>query len=167
MMMQRPSLVAVVVAGLLTLASAVAQPTLGLTVHPVSPNGSAFGVQFTLPLTTFDLTERRPVELALRADATMPFTLDLYPSADLAISFRFVDPTPDDDERALVPYLGTGIGLWHTRIFDIPCSDLTWTVHAGVDVPVAERLALRADVQAAPLIGDWTLGIGIAYSFGR
>ena len=144
-----------------------AQATLGLTYNPFTPNGQGFGVQFSLPVHLWEHEEREPIQFALRASMVAPLMFDLPPSTDVAISVRWIDGDRSDDERRWVPYLGTGIGMWHYRIFDIPCFDITWTVHAGLDVPLTQDLYVRGDVQVAPLIAQWTVGIGVAYAFGN
>jgi len=144
---------------LLTLgAAASAQAiTLGATYNPVTPNGQAFGVQATYEALTLDLGDT-PVTLGARLDATTPLSFDLAPSVNLAVTALL----PADE--GITAYAGTGIGRWVTTIDGEPCYDITWTLHAGADIDVADNLAVRADFQAAPLIGDINLGIGLAYT---
>jgi hypothetical protein len=151
---------------LLLVGLANAQATLGLTYNPVTPNGDGFGVQLTLPVHVWESEDRNPLQLALRASVVTGVMFDLPPTTDLSVSFRWIDGDRNDGQREWVPYVGTGVGIWHYRIFDVPCYDITWSLHAGVDVPLTRDLYVRGDLQVAPLISQWILGIGVAYAFG-
>jgi hypothetical protein len=144
------------VAFLVVVATAQARgPVFGVTLDPLAPNGSAFGVQLDWPVLDFEVGTT-PLALALRFDAHAPLRLDLYPSVNAGVSMRFPG-------ALLASYVGTGVGLWWSRIEGQPCWDVSWTVHGGVDVPLAEALAVRVEAQAAPLIGAFRVGVGVAF----
>ena len=133
--------------------------TVGATLDPVTPNGFGFGVQFSLPVASFDLSGQ-PVDLLARVDATVPLDFSVSPSVNVGVTAA----TLIDGIR---PYLGTGVGLLFSTIDDEPCWDIAWTIHAGVDVPIVDALAFRVDTQVAPTLGQFVLGVGVAYTFGN
>jgi len=141
----------------LSLSFALANPwTIGVTYNPVTPNNGAVGMQVDYGMGDVEVAGL-DARWAVRFDATLPLTFDLMPSTNLAVQLQL-------PQESFTAYAGTGIGVWIRKIADEPCYDVTWTFHAGVDVPVWNTLALRAEVQAAPLIGGWNLGVGLAYA---
>lgn len=135
--------------------TAAAQTTIGVTYAPLTPNGQAIGTQFDVTVATLT-TSTQPVHVAARIDATTPLTLDLYPTTNLGVTLRLPDPNA-------TPYVGTAAGLWWSTIDDVPCWDLIWTVHAGIDVPLWNDVALRVEGQIAPLLdATFQIGVGLA-----
>lgn len=143
----------------ITLASGNAHSyVFGVTLDPLTPNGPAIGAQLDWVITHVELGST-PLELAARADLSAPLSFDLYPNVGAGLTVRL----PYD---AATPYLGTGAGLWWSRLDDVPCWDLTWTLHAGVDVPLSAAWSARIEAQAAPLIAAYRVGVGVTFTIG-
>jgi hypothetical protein len=151
---------AVALAFALLVSAASAQAfTVGATLDPVTPNGFGFGVQFNARVLAFEVAEQ-PIDLLARIDATVPFSFAVSPSVNVGV-------TAITTFEGVRPYVGTGVGLLFSTIDGEPCWDIAWTIHAGVDVPVADSLAVRVDTQFAPTLGQFVVGVGVAYSFGQ
>jgi hypothetical protein len=144
---------------LLPLTASAQSVILGATFNPVSPNGMGFGVQFDVPVYTVQAGDQT-LDLAVRAALSSSFSFDLYPNADIGISVRI--PSPE-----ATIYAGTGVGLWWSFLDEEPCYDIAWVIFGGIDIPVSEMFAIRVDVQAAPMIGQFIAGAGVAITVGQ
>lgn len=130
--------------------------SLGVTYHPWSVNGAAVGVQGHVGVLE-ESVGGLDVGVGFRVDALVPLSFDLMPSGNVAV--QVVAPL-----ESFSVYAGTGVGVWVRRVSNVPCYDVVWSFHAGVDVPVWESVSVRADVVAAPLVGGWSAGLGLAYA---
>lgn len=146
-------------AAIIPFAASAQSVILGATFNPVSVNGLGFGVQIDVPVYSFQ-TGEQALDLSVRGNLSAPFSFDLYPNADIGVSLRI--PSPD-----VTLYVGTGAGVWWSVVDEEICYDIVWTLHGGLDIPVSDMFAIRADVQAAPMIGAFTLGVGVALTVGQ
>jgi hypothetical protein len=149
------SLLALAAALVVSFASA-AQPIFGVTLAPLTPNGFGLGVQAELPVARFDVAQV-PVDLTVRADLSTPLNFSVAPNVVASVYARF-------DLGDFVPYVGTGVGVLWSVIDEEPCWDVSWTIGAGVDYPIDDTFAVRADFLTAPLLGQFIIGVGVAIS---
>jgi hypothetical protein len=148
-----------VLAAIFPLAASAQSAILGVTFNPVSANGLGFGVQLDVPVYSFD-AGGQALDLTVRGTLSAPFSFDLYPNVDVAIGVRI--PSPE-----ATIYLGTGAGVWWSVVDEEPCYDITWIVNGGIDVPLSEMFGLRVEVQSAPLVSQFVVGVGVSINVGQ
>jgi hypothetical protein len=148
-----------VLAAIIPLAASAQGALIGVTYNPMSENGMGFGVQLDIPVYTFNAGDQL-ADLTVRGTLSAPFSFDLYPNIDVAIGVRI--PSPEADI-----YVATGAGVWWSVIDEEPCYDITWIINGGIDVKLNSALALRVEVQSAPLVSQFVAGFGLAVNVGR
>jgi len=142
-----------VLAALLALSPALAQPTLGLIASPFTGGWPDLTLAASLPFATYESAEG-PVEFAARLDVTLPVDLSELPAVGLGATGTFVS------HDMLQPYFGLGARLgWSpppTEAFYV-----TPTLLVGLRVPLDPTWAVRVEGNVAPLQGAFGVGVGV------
>jgi hypothetical protein len=136
----------------LTLTHALAaNPTFGVLLSPATLTLSA-----GLPIAHLPL-DAGVVSFGVRADASSALDrLTATPSIGMQAT---VDFEPTHGIGSL--YAGTGIALARQPTLTGTISTLTWTILAGVRLPIDPTWAAVLQLAAAPLLGGIGIGIGL------
>ena len=143
-----------------TLAAAVlahalaAGPSFGVLLSPTIGGGPIVTVSAALPLARL-ATEAGDLAFGVRADASANLDrLAAPPALGLHATATVERPTAS-------AYAGTGIGLAREASAAGSNAILTWTLLAGVRVPLDPTWSIVVQLAAAPLLGGFGIGLGM------
>lgn len=157
----RTTISAIAITLTLLIASIAMGQTMTASGLAVATSPTGFGVAINIDVPFLDLPALTPeANLAFRAGAHATFADGMRPAADLGLTLHV--PTTD-----ATFYAGTTAGYWWSIVRDVPCWDLTWLLHGGIDLPINESIAARIEAQGAPLIGGIRVAAGLAIQIGN
>lgn len=141
--------------GLQAAASASAQsPTFGVTVIPFTGGWPDAMLSVSVPFYTFESNEG-PLVFAGRLDVSAPLNLSALPRIGLGATGQFTS------HDMFQPFFGAGAALGWAGPEGAQHIYVTPTVLAGLRVPLPGVWSVRLDAIVAPLIGVFSVGLGV------
>jgi len=140
----------------LTLTHALAaSPTFGVLLSPATSGTATLTLHASMPFAHLPL-DAGVVSFGVRADASSALDRLTTPSVGVQATVGF-EPTHGIGSL----YAGTGMALARRPTLSGTSATLTWTVLAGVRLPIDATWAAIVQLAAAPLLGGIGIGIGL------